>query len=239
MAEEEIELKALFFDVFGTVVDWRTSIIRELKAFGLRRGVEADWTRFADDWRAMYQPSMEGVRRGDREWRNLDTLHRESLINLLSRYSVTGLTEAEIDHLNHAWHRLEPWPDSVEGLTRLRRKYILNTMSNGNVRLLVDMARHAGLPWDTVLGAEAVRAYKPLPRAYLGNAELLALEPDEIMLVAAHNKDLAAAQALGFRTAFVRRPTEYGPDQGKDLEAEGDWDIAADSMTEVAEALGC
>lgn len=239
MAEEETELKALFFDVFGTVVDWRTSLIRELKAFGLRRGIEADWTAFADDWRGMYQPAMEGVRRGNREWRNLDALHRESLINLLSRYSVTGLTEAEIDHLNHAWHRLEPWPDSVEGLTRLKRKFILNTMSNGNVRLLVDMARHAGLPWDAVLGAEAVRAYKPLPRSYLGNAELLALEPGEIMLVAAHNDDLAAAQALGFRTAFVCRPTEYGPDQRKDLEPEGDWDIAADSMTEVADALEC
>lgn len=237
--DEEPEVKALFFDVFGTVVDWRTSLIRELKAFGLERGAEADWTRFADDWRGMYQPAMDGVRRGDREWRNLDTLHRESLINLLSRYSLTGLTEAEIDHLNHAWHRLEPWPDSVGGLTRLKRKFILNTMSNGNVRLLVDMARHAGLPWDAVLGAEPVRAYKPQPRAYLGNAALLALEPDEIMLVAAHNDDLAAAQALGFRTAFIQRPTEYGPDQRKDLEAEGDWDIVAGSMTGVAEALGC
>ncbi len=233
------DIKALFFDVFGTVVDWRTSIIRELKAFELAKGVSADWTQFADDWRGLYQPSMDGVRRGDREWRNLDALHRESLITLLSRYAIQGLDEAEIDHLNKAWHRLDPWPDTVPGLTRLRSRYILATLSNGNVALLVAMAKRAGLPWDAVLGAEPARAYKPMPACYLRNAALLGLEPDQCMLVAAHNDDLAAAQALGFHTAFVARPTEYGAAQTKDLKAEGDWDLVADSMTGLADQLGC
>ena len=232
-------VQAMFFDTFGTLVDWRTSIIRELKWFSVNHDCEADWTRFADDWRGLYQPSMDAVRRGDREWRNLDKLHRESLMTLLARYKISGLTEDDIDHLNRAWHRLEPWPDTVPGLTRLKARYILNPMSNGNVRLLADLARHGKLPFDTILGAEAVRAYKPLPRSYLGNAELLMLDPGEIIMVAAHNDDLAEAQKLGFLTAFVRRPSEYGADQTKDVKAEGDWDIAADSMIEIADVLGC
>ena len=233
------DVKALLFDVFGTVVDWRTSIIRELKTFELEKGVSADWAQFADDWRELYQPSMDGVRRGDREWRNLDALHRESLITLLSRYAIQGLNEDEIDHLNKAWHRLDPWPDSVPGLTRLRTRFVLATLSNGNIALLVNMAKRASLPWDAVLGAEPARAYKPLPKCYLRNAAFLGLEPAECMLVAAHNDDLAAAQELGFHTAFVRRPTEYGAAQKKDLKAEGDWDIVADAMTGVADQLGC
>ncbi len=232
-------VEALFFDVFGTVVDWRSSVARELAAFGDEHGLEADWTAFADDWRGLYQPSMENVRRGTRPWANLDTLHRESLITLLARYDIQGLTEHQIDHLNRAWHRLDPWPDSVAGLTRLRTRYILATLSNGNIALLVNMAKRAGLPWDAVIGAEAVRAYKPLPESYLGNAALLGLEPAQCMLVAAHNDGLAAARALGFHTAFVARPTEYGPGQTTDRAAEADWDVVADSMIGVAEALGC
>lgn len=232
-------VKALFFDVFGTVVDWRTSIVRELEEFAANHDAQADWVAFADDWRGLYQPSMDAVRRGDREWRNLDTLHRESLITLLSRHNIEALTEEEIDHLNKAWHRLDPWPDSVEGMTRLRKKYTLATLSNGNIALLVNMAKRAGLPWDAVLGAEPARAYKPLPHCYTRNAELLGREPEQCMLVAAHNDDLAAAQALGLRTAFVARPTEYGPDQKNDVEATGDWDITTDSMTGLADALGC
>lgn len=232
-------VKALHFDVFGTVVDWRSSVIAELEAFGAKKGVEADWVQFADDWRGLYEPSMDGVRRGDREWRNLDALHRESLITLISRFNITGLNEDEIDHLNKIWHRLDPWPDSVEGLTRLKKKYILATLSNGNVSLLVNMARRAGLPWDAILGAEINRAYKPMPQCYLGNARLLDLEPSQCMLVAAHNYDLAPARTLGFRTAFILRPTEYGPNQTNDKEAESDWDIITDSMVGVAEALGC
>lgn len=232
-------VKALFFDVFGTVVDWRTSIIRELEEFGRAHATQADWAAFADDWRGMYQPSMDAVRRGDREWRNLDTLHRESLITLLARHKVEALTEDEINHLNRAWHRLDPWPDSVEGMTRLRTSYILATLSNGNIALLVNMAKRAGLPWDAILGAEAARAYKPLPQCYLRNAELLGLSPEQCMLVAAHNDDLEAARALGFHTAFIHRPTEYGPEQENDLEAESDWDIVAETMTGIADALGC
>lgn len=201
--------------------------------------MNADWEQFADDWRGLYQPSMDAVRRGDREWRNLDALHRESLITLLSRYRIQGLSEAEIDDLNFAWHRLEPWPDSVSGLTRLKKKYVLATLSNGNVSLLVEMAKRAALPWDAVLGAEPARAYKPLPECYLRNAAFLGLPTQQCMLVAAHNDDLAAAAKLGFNTAFLRRPTEYGAAQTADLEAEQDWDVVANSMAEVAEALGC
>lgn len=233
------DVKALHFDVFGTVVDWRSSVIAELEAFGEEKGISADWTQFADDWRGMYQPSMDGVRRGDREWRTLDTLHRESLITLIARHNITGLTEEEIEHLNTIWHRLDPWPDSVKGLNRLRDKYILATLSNGNVALMVNLARHGGLPWDAVLGAEVHKAYKPQPQCYLGNAAMLGLEPAQCMLVAAHNNDLEAARTLGYRTAFVLRPSEYGPNQQKDLGAESDWDIVTDSMTGVADALGC
>ena len=233
------DVKALHFDVFGTVVNWRSSVIAELEAFGKVKGISADWTQFADDWRGMYQPSMDGVRRGDREWRNLDALHRESLITLIARHNITGLTEQEIEHLNTIWHRLDPWPDSVEGLNRLHKKYILATLSNGNVLLLVNMARKAGFPWDAVLGAEIHRAYKPQPQCYLGNAALLGLEPSQCMLVAAHNNDLEAARTLGYRTAFIPRPTEDGPNQQKDTKAESDWYIVTDSMTGVADALGC
>ena len=232
-------VKALFFDVFGTVVDWRTSVIAELEKFGKSKGLEADWPAFADDWRGLYQPSMDAVRRGDREWEPLDTLHHESLITLISRYNLTGLNEEEIEYLNKAWHRLDPWADSVEGLTRLRKKYILATLSNGNVSLLVNMAKRAGLPWDAVLGADPVRAYKPQPQCYLRNARFLDLEPSRCMLVAAHNDDLAAARTLGFRTAFVCRPSEYGPKQNKDMKAQSDWDIVTDSFVGVADALGC
>jgi len=230
---------ALFFDVFGTVVDWRSSIIAELEEFGRKKGIEADWPTFADDWRGLYEPSMDAIRCGNREWRPLDTLHRESLITLISRHNITGLNEEEIDHLNKAWHRLDPWPDSVEGLTGLRKKHILATLSNGNVSLLVNMAKRAELPWDAVLGAEPARAYKPMPQSYLRNAQYLDMEPGECMLVAAHNYDLAAARTLGFRTAFTCRPSEYGPGQDKDLKAESDWDIVTDTMTGVAGALGC
>ncbi|HXF53994.1 MAG TPA: haloacid dehalogenase type II [Hyphomicrobiaceae bacterium] len=233
------ELKALLFDVFGTVVDWRTSVTRELTAFGTTKGLEVDWQQFADDWRALYQPSLEEVRSGRRPWTILDVLHRESLEVLFARYGVGGLKQSEIDHLSRAWHRLEPWPDTVSGLQRLKKRFIIGTLSNGNVGLLVRMAKHAGLPWDVILGAETARAYKRMPEAYLRNAELLNLEPSELMLVAAHNDDLKAAAAVGLRTAFVARPTEYGPRQRKDLSATGPWDVVADSIETLADALGC
>jgi 2-haloacid dehalogenase len=234
------EIKALGFDVFGTVVDWRTSIAREGRELGAAKGISGiDWEQFADDWRALYQPSMARVRNGERPWTVLDTLHRESVDELLERYGIDNLTEGEIDHFNRAWHRLDPWPDVVEGLTRLRQRYILATLSNGNIALMVNMAKRAELPWDAILGAEVARAYKPQPEAYLATARALGLAADECMMVAAHNGDLHAAAACDFRTAFVTRPTEHGPGQTTDLEPTGDWDIVATDFRDLASRLGC
>jgi 2-haloacid dehalogenase len=201
-------VKALTFDVFGTVVDWRASIAEEGRALGREKGIDADWVAFADAWRGRYQPSMTRVREGELPWTNLDSLHRASLEELLEEFGISGLDEAEKDHLNRAWHRLDPWPDSVPGLTLLKTKYVLATLSNGNVALLVNMAKRGGLPWDAILGAEVARHYKPQPEAYLMTAEFLGLAPHQCMLVAAHNGDLLAAAAVGYRTAFVPRPTE-------------------------------
>jgi 2-haloacid dehalogenase len=233
------DVQALLFDVFGTVVDWRSSIIAELTRFGADKGIAADWAQFADDWRALYQPAMEEVRSGRRAWTILDVLHRESLEKLMAKYEISGLSEAEKDHINRVWHRLEPWPDVVVGLARLKTRYIIGTLSNGNVGLLTRMAKHAGLPWDVVLGAETARAYKPLPQAYAASAALLNLEPGQVMLVAAHNGDLAAAAAVGLATAFVARPHEHGPHQKADVKAERDWDVVVDSFTGLASAMGC
>lgn len=233
------KVEALLFDVFGTVVDWRSSIIADLSAFGASKGIEADWVAFTDDWRGLYQPGMEAVRSGKRPWTILDVLHRESLDALIEKHAIAGLDEADRVHMAKVWHRLKPWPDTVAGLTRLKTRYIIGTLSNGNVGLLTRMAKCAGLPWDVVLGAETARAYKPLPQAYLEAARLLNLEPGQVMLVAAHNGDLAAAQACGLATAFVARPSEYGPHQSVDFKAEGNWDVVADSFTGVADAMGC
>jgi 2-haloacid dehalogenase len=201
-------VKALAFDVFGTVVDWRGTIVDE---GGRLNRLEVDWGRVADAWRSRYRPSMDRVMRGELPWTPLDALHRAALDEALAEQGATGLGQAEKDELNLVWHRLRPWPDSIPGLTRLRDRYILATLSNGNVRLLVDMARHAGLPWDCILSAELARAYKPDPRVYRMAVELLALEPYELLMVAAHPEDLRAARAEGLRTVFVSRPLEYGP----------------------------
>jgi 2-haloacid dehalogenase len=233
------DVQALLFDVFGTVVDWRTSIIEDLSAFGAKKSIEADWVAFTDDWRGLYQPAMEEVRSARRAWTILDVLHRESLETLLAKYAISGLSEADKDHINRVWHRLKPWPDAVEGLTRLKSRYIIGTLSNGNVGLLTRMAKHGGLPWDVVLGSETARAYKPLPRAYLASAELLNLKPAQVMLVAAHNGDLAAAAAAGLATGFVARPSEYGPHQKRDFKADREWDVVADSFIGLAKAMGC
>ncbi len=233
------DVQALLFDVFGTVVDWRSSIIDDLTAFGASKGLKADWAQFADDWRGLYQPAMEEVRSGRRAWTILDVLHRESLDKLIVKYGLAGLSEADKDHINRVWHRLKPWPDTVEGLTRLKSRYIIGTLSNGNVGLLTRMAKFGGLPWDVVLGSETARAYKPLPQAYLASAELLNLKPAQLMLVAAHNGDLAAAASCGLATGFVARPKEYGPHQKRDFKAERDWDVVADSFITLAKAMGC
>jgi 2-haloacid dehalogenase len=232
-------IKALTFDVFGTVVDWRSSIMREGQAFGAAHGLSVDWARFADRWRAMYQPSMEEVRSGRRPWVKLDDLHRESLTKLLSEFGIVGVSDADVDHLNRAWHRLDPWPDAVAGLTRLKRKYVLATLSNGNVALMVNMAKRSGLPWDAILGAEVTRHYKPRPACYLGTAELLGLQPEQCAMVAAHNGDLAAAGGLGFQTVFVPRPHEHGPGQTKDLTPEHEWTVVARDFVDLADQLGC
>ena len=232
-------VQALLFDVFGTVVDWRSSLIEDMRRFGAERNIDADWAAFADDWRGLYQPAMEDVRSGRRPWTILDVLHRESLDKLAARYGLAGLSEPDICHINSMWHRLKPWPDTVAGLSRLKSRYIIGTLSNGNVGLLTRMAKHGGLPWDVILGAETARAYKPLPQAYLASAELLNLAPSQVMLVAAHNGDLAAAAACGLRTAFVARPTEYGPHQKRDFRADQDWDVVTDSFINLAGAMGC
>jgi 2-haloacid dehalogenase len=232
------QVRALVFDVFGTVVDWRSSVIREGEQLTATRGIQADWAQFADDWRSGYGPAMNRVRSGELPWTRIDDLHRMTLDDLLVKYSITGLTEDEIDHLNRAWHRLLPWPDSVVGLYRLKARYVISTLSNGNVSLLTNMAKNAGLPWDCVLSAELAGHYKPDPEVYLKAAELLDLAPGRIMMVAAHRGDLAAAKEVGLRTALVHRPLEYGPDRDVDLTPDPRFDYSAMSFVELAELLG-
>ncbi len=231
------DVKALTFDVFGTVVDWRSSIIREGRELGRRKDLEVDWEEFADAWRGGYGPSMNRVRKGELPWMNIDQLHRLILDGLLEKFDIKGLTEAEIRHFNRAWHRLAPWPDAVEGLTQLKENYIITSLSNGNVALLVNMAKHAGLPWDTVLSSELAGHYKPDKEVYLKAAQLLGLEPEQVMMVAAHQGDLRAAASVGFKTAFVLRPLERGPNGKKDLTPDPDFDVVADDFLDLARKL--
>ena len=235
----EFEIKALTFDVFGTVVDWRSSIIRDMGEFAACKNIAADWAAFADAWRALYQPTMEKVRSGELPWTKLDDLHRMNLQQLVDRFGLSSLSESELDYINRVWHRLDPWPDAVAGLERLKTRYIIAPLSNGNVALIVNMAKRAGFPWDVVLGAEVARHYKPQPEAYITAVELLGLKPEQVMMVAAHNGDLVAASGCGLRTAFVARPTEYGPNQQADLCAEHEFDIVATDFLQLADRLGC
>jgi 2-haloacid dehalogenase len=226
--------------VFGTVVDWRSGVAREAAPFLRRHGVASvDPFTFADAWRAGYQPAMEEVRSGRRPFARLDVLHRENLEAILPQFRIdpNKAPASELNELNLAWHRLDPWPDSVAGLTRLKARFIIAPLSNGNIALILNMAKRAGLPWDAILGAEVVQAYKPAPEAYLRTANVLAMAPEEICLVAAHNGDLAAARSCGMRTAFISRPTEHGPDQTTDLRADEDWDVIAADMGDLAEKL--
>jgi 2-haloacid dehalogenase len=232
-----VPVRALIFDVFGTVVDWRGSILRECRALGRRKKLAVDWDAFTDAWRAGYRPAMARVRSGDLPWMNIDQLHRLILDELLQRFAVEGLTEDELDHLNRVWHRLDPWPDSRKGLALLKRRFVIATLSNGNVALLVNMAKHGGLPWDTVLSAELFHHYKPDPEAYLGAAAMLGFEPQEVMMVAAHKDDLRAARACGLRTAFVGRPREKGPKIKVDVKPEAEFDVNAKSFVELARKL--
>jgi 2-haloacid dehalogenase len=230
--------RAILFDVFGTVVDWHGSIAREAAAVGAAQGVQADWGAFALAWRDGYKPAMDKVRRGEYGWTLIDDLHRRILDGILPQFGLAHLAEAERERLNRAWHRLAPWPDSVRGLARLKERCIIATLSNGNVALLVDMARHAGLPWDMVFSAELFRHYKPDPETYLGACRMLALPPREVMLCAAHKDDLMAARAQGLQTAWVRRPLEYGPTRSYDSSPEPGFDYSVDDLPELADRLG-
>jgi 2-haloacid dehalogenase len=233
------DVQALVFDVFGTVVDWRGGIAREATGFLARHAPNADPAAFADAWRRRYSPAMEEVRSGRRPFIRLDVLHRENLEALLPEFGIdsSAVPPLELDALNLAWHRLDPWPDSVPGLGRLKLGFIIAPLSNGNIRLMLDLAKRAGLPWDAILGAEIAQAYKPAPEAYLRTAEALMLKPQQVCLVAAHNDDLAAARRCGLRTAFIPRPMEHGPRQTTDPARE-DWDVIATDMEDLASQLG-
>lgn len=234
------DVKALVFDVFGTVVDWRTSLITDLSWWGHQRGLAADWVGLVDEWRAAYAPAMDDVRNHpERGYVILDDLHRRTLDRLIEQFRLGNLSEADRDHINRGWHRLKPWADSVSGLTRLKTRFTIAPLSNGNVALLNNMAKNAGLPWDLVLSAELFEHYKPDPETYLGAARLLGLRPEQVMMVAAHNGDLHAAQSHGLKTAFVPRVTEYGPRQNRDFAAEGAIDIVARDFNDLAGQLGC
>jgi 2-haloacid dehalogenase len=227
--------RILAFDIFGTVVDWHGSIAREVDA--MRLGV--DGGEFALAWRAGYRPAMQRVMSGELGWTLIDDLHRMILDGLLRQFRIEGLDEAQKKHLNKVWHRLEPWPDSVEGLGRLKSRFTICTLSNGNIGLLANMAKRAELPWDCILSAEVFRAYKPDPATYLGVARVFDVAPQEVMLVAAHHDDLAGARACGLGTAYIERPLEFGRGQPKVVSARPENDLHAASLTTLADMLGC
>jgi len=233
-----LSVRALTFDVFGTVVDWRTSLIREGELLAAAKDLKVDWPAFADAWRAGYRPAMDRVARGELPWQSIDQLHRMILDGLLQRFNITGLEEHDIAHFNRAWHRLIPWPDSVPGLNRLRSRYVISTLSNGNIGLLVDMAKNAGLPWDCVLSGELIHKYKPDPEVYKMAARMLGYELSEVMMVAAHPPDLQGAQRAGLKTAYVPRPLEHGAERRA---AHGDgagFDVVASDFLDLAAKLG-
>jgi 2-haloacid dehalogenase len=237
MSSDASAIKALTFDVFGTVVDWRGSIIKEGRRFGKSRNLNVDWAKFADAWRAGYRPAMDRVGRGELPWMNLDAIHRMLLDDLLRAFNVVGLAEEDKDHLNCVWHRLKPWPDSVSGLKRLRKRFTIATLSNGNVALLTNMAKNAGLPWDCILSSELARHYKPDPIVYETAARFLGLRPEQMMMVAAHQQDLRAAKRVGFKAAFVLRPLEHGPDRKPDLTPDPSFDFVATDLNDLASQL--
>jgi 2-haloacid dehalogenase len=230
-------VKAFIFDVFGTVVDWRTSIARESKAILEPKGYALDWLAFADAWRGEYQPAMEEVRTGVIPFSKLDVLHRRNLERVLPRFNVSGLDEATMQHFNKAWHRLDGWPDSAPGLQRLHRKFLIAPCSNGNISLMCGIARRNDFPWDAILGAEIAGDYKPKPVVYLRSAEAFDCAPHECVMVAAHSNDLASAAAQGLKTAHIARPNEKGPGKGE-AKPTVPVDIAVPSIEALAEAMG-
>ena len=233
-------VKACVFDVFGTVVDWRSSVIADSISWGEAKGLRIDWEEFTDRWRLGYRPAMDKVRKGEMPWTTLDDLNRMILEDLLKQYKIEGLSEAEKANWTHVWRRLKPWPDSIEGLTRLKKKYIISPMSNGNVALMTHLAKFGGLPWDLILGSDLVRHYKPDREMYMSVLIYLDLKPEEVMMCAAHVPDLQAARRCGLRTGFVYRPNEYGggpagvPDKAK----RGDFDVVSESIVDLAEQMG-
>jgi 2-haloacid dehalogenase len=233
-------VKACVFDVFGTVVDWRSSVIAEASKWGKAKGLDLNWAEFTDRWRLGYRPAMDKVRRGDIPWTNLDDLHRMILEDLLKHYKIEGLKEEEKIECAHFWRRLKPWPDSIEGLTRLKKKYIISPMSNGNVALMTTLAKFAGLPWDVILGSDFVRHYKPDREMYLSASLYLDMRPDEVIMCAAHCGDLRAAAKCGLRTGFIYRPSEFG-DSGPgvpDKATSGDFDVVSVSIVDLAQQMG-
>jgi 2-haloacid dehalogenase len=235
---QSASVKALVFDTFGTVVDWRGSVTDEVAALARRKGLAVDAAKFADAWRAGYAPSMNRVRTGELPWTTLDRLHRMMLDPLLVQFGITGLSDGERDALNRAWHRLRPWPDAVAGLTRLKAKFIIAPLSNGNLALMTNLAKFAGLPWDCILGAELARHYKPDREVYQSAADFLDLKPEEVMMVAAHSGDLRAAAEVGLKTAFVTRLQEFGSDGKPDRSAASPVDIAATDFLDLAAQMG-
>jgi 2-haloacid dehalogenase len=232
-------IRALTFDTYGTVVDWRSSVLGEFRSLAARHGLTLDCARFLDDWKAVYRPAMDKVNRGESPWTTVDAIYRQRLDELLIIHGVTGLTTGEVDALARVWWRLSPWPDAVPGLQRLKRRFIVSPLSNASFIGMIELARFAGLPWDCIMTAENARCYKPRPEVYRMAISLLGLRPDEVMMVAAHNYDLAAARREGMATAFVPRPLEFGPGQKTDLEPESAWDVVAKSLEDLAARLGC
>ena len=234
-----MEPKALVFDVFGTVVDWHGSVAREVRALAKAKGLRVNAVKFAKAWRAGYRPAMDRVLRGEAPFAKIDAIHRAILEDVLQQFKVESLTEEEKVHLNLVWHRLGPWPDTVRGLKRLKSKFIIATLSNGNTSLLVNMAKHAGLPWDTVFSSDTFKSFKPDPAMYLGAAGALDLEPGQVMMVAAHKPDLRAAAQSGLKTAFVKRPLEHGRGAAIDLASEPGFTVNAESFLDLADQHGC
>lgn len=233
-------IKALTFDVFGTVVDWHGSVAREVRALAKEKGLRVNAVKFAKTWRAGYRPAMDRVRSGELPWTKIDVLHRMILDELLTKLKLGDkFTEDEKAHLNLVWHRLKPWPDAARGLKRLKTRYIIATLSNGNTGLLVNMAKNGGLPWDCIFSSETFHHFKPDPEMYLGAADALDLKPEEVMMVASHKHDLRAAASHGLKTAFIKRPHEYGRNNNPDLASEPEFTANAESFLDLADQLGC
>ena len=233
-----LDIRACIFDVFGTVVDWRSSIIAQCENLGRIKGVARDWGAFADAWRGKYRPYMDKVRSGELPWTNLDALHRMSLDEVLAEFEIAGLNDAEKMAVTHFWHNLRPWPDSVPGLYRLKTRFIIAPMSNGNIALMTNMAKNGGMPWDCILGAEVAQHYKPDPESYGTAVKLLGLSPEQVLMVAAHQGDLLASAKVGLRTAFVPRPREHGPDRTPDPTPDPSFNVVADNFVDLAAKLG-